>query len=398
MRLELRFLGGGGRAPSVHALMAELGLALGVEPQTRFKIQDTHTKSGEPLSFATFDIMPPNSVGQSTQPSAAELTARLTKLLGDMRCDSVLDATEVWSSDGCPKGHASAKLAFDGKFGDTLERGYHSSWRACSRDGSYEYKQTLRVRLRPPLPPGQTLLLRVVAPENGTAAFANRVVPLLGVGEGGGMPSFQGQLGPTETCVTSPGGAVEVQDGGISVAGCSSSSAAASEYLYLTGRGSGRLGEEGAGGLALTEVQACRPGSTSQLFALKPDGSFLYPTLARVDMRAGLQQLSGGGKDYLCGGLGKACVATTRSSVTTQLMPELVARHFGVGAYGVGLAPAAAVPLPLVVLCAAFALMCLLRAGCYQLRRNQVEQDGLCGDYVDSPHRGNGAQFLLSSP
>jgi hypothetical protein len=330
MRLELRFLGGHGRAPNAHALLVELGSALGVEPQGRIKVQETHHAPNSPLSYATFDLLPPNNAGLSAQPSATELAARLVSLVGGMQCDSMLDVTEVWSSDECVSEQESVELAIDDKY-DTLEGVYPPSWHACARDGSYEYEQTLRVRLRPPLPPGQPLLLRLVAPENGTAAFDNQIVPQLGSDGGGGIPRFEGELGPAAPCVATAGGTVELQDGGVSVAACSSSATTDSEWLYLTGSGRGRLGEEGAGGMALAEVQACRPDSSSRLFALTADGSFLYPTLARVDVRAGLQQYSttgDGGHDYLCGGLGKPCVKTTRSSVTTQLMPELVARHF----------------------------------------------------------------------
>lgn len=332
MRLELRFLGGHGRAPNAHMLLVELGSALGVlEPQGRIKVQETHHALNSPLSYATFDLLPPNNVGISAQPSAPELAARLTKLLGGMHCESMLDATEVWSSDGCLSGRESTKLAVDGKY-DTLANGtYPPSWRACAREGSYEYKQTLRVRLRTPLPPGQPLLLRLVAPENGTDAFDNQVTPLLGSNGGGGIPQFEGGLGPAAPCVATADGAVELQDGGVSVAVCSSSATTNSEFLYLTGRGRGHVGEEGAGGLALAEVQACRPDySSSRLYALTADGScFLYPTLARVDVRAGLQQISAEENYYQCGGLGKPCVMKTiRPSVRTQLMPELVARHF----------------------------------------------------------------------
>ena len=330
MRLELRFLGGHGRAPNAHTLLVELGSALGVEPQGRIKVQETHHAPNSPLSYATFDLLPPNNVGMSAQPSAPELAAQLTKLLGGMQCESMLDATEIWSSDGCSKGRASVKLAVDGKY-DTLANGtYPPSWRACARAGSYEYEQTLRVRLRTPLPPGQPLLLRLVAPENGTDAFDNQVMPRLGSNGGGGIPQFDGGLGPAAPCVATTDGAVELQDGGVSVAVCSSSATANSEWLYLTGRGRGRVGEEGAGGLALAEVQACRPDSSSRLYALTADGSFLYPALARVDVRAGLQQIgvSTGGDDYQCGELGEPCVRIIRPSVRTQLMPELVARHF----------------------------------------------------------------------
>ena len=331
MRLELRFLGGHGLAPVAHTLLLELSLVLGVQPQGRIVVQDTRATRNSPLSYATIDLLPPNNVGLSVQPSTAELAARLVTLVGGMRCDSMLDSTEVWSSDGCSKGRESVKLAVDDKY-DTLANGtYPPSWHACARDGSYEYEQTLRVRLRPPLPPGQPLLLRLVAPENGTAAFDNQVTPQLGGREKAMRDGAEGQLGPATPCVATAGGAVELQDGGVSVAACSSSATSDSEWLYLTGSGRGRLGEEGAGGLALAEVQACRPDSSSRLFALAADGSFLYPTLARVDVRAGLQQYSttgDGGHDYLCKGLGKPCVKTTRLTVTTQLMPEIVARHF----------------------------------------------------------------------
>ena len=330
MRLELRFLGGHGRAPNAHMLLVELGSALGVEPQGRINVQETHHAPNSPLSYATFDLLPPNNVGMSAQPSVSELAARLTKLLGGMQCESMLDATEVWSSDECLSGRESTKLAVDGKY-DTLADGtYPPSWRACAHEGTYEYEQTLRVRLRTPLPPGQPLLLRLVAPENGTDAFDNQVKPLLGSTGGGGIPQFEGGLGPAAPCVAAADGAIELQDGGVSVAVCSSSATTDSEFLYLTGRGRGRVGEEGAGGLALAEVQACRPNSSSRLYALTSDGSFLYPTLTRVDVRAGLQQIgvSTGGDDYQCGELGKPCVKTIRPSVRMQLMPELVARHF----------------------------------------------------------------------
>jgi hypothetical protein len=328
MRLELRFLGGHGRAPNAHMLLVELGSALGVEPQGRIQVQETHHAPNSPLSYATFDLLPPNNVGMTAQPSAPELAARLTKLLGGMQCESMLDGTEVWSSDECLSGRESTKLAVDGKY-DTLANGsYPPSWRACAHEGTYEYEQTLRVRLRTPLPPGQPLLLRLVAPENGTDAFDNQVTPLLGSNRR--YEGQRGPLGPAAPCVATADGAVELQDGGVSVAVCSSSSNTNSEWLYLTGRGRGRVGEEGAGGLALAEVQACRPNSSSRLYALTADGSFLYPTLARVDVRAGLQQIgvSTGGDDYQCGELGKPCVKIIRPSVRTQLMPELVARHF----------------------------------------------------------------------
>ena len=329
MRLELRFLGGHGRAPNAHTLMVELGSALGVEPQGRIVVRETHTTRDSPLSYATFDLLPPNNVGMTAQPSAPELAALLTKLLGGMQCESMLDGTEVWSSDECLSGRESTKLAVDGKY-DTLANGsYPPSWRACAHEGTYEYEQTLRVRLRTPLPPGQPLLLRLVAPENGTDAFDNQVTPLLGSNRR--YEGQRGPLGPAAPCVATADGAVELQDGGVSVAVCSSSSNTNSEWLYLTGRGRGRVGEEGAGGLALAEVQACRPDSSSRLYALTADGSFLYPTLARVDVRAGLQQISAEENDYQCGGLGKPCVKTVRPSVRTQLMPELVARHFNAG-------------------------------------------------------------------
>ena len=330
MRLELRFLGGHSRAPNAHMLLVELGSALGVEPQGRIQVQETHHAPYSPLSYATFDLLPPNNVGMTAQPSAPELAARLTKLLGGMQCESMLDGTEVWSSDECLSGRESTKLAVDGKY-DTLANGsYPPSWRACAHEGTYEYEQTLRVRLRTQLPPDEPLLLRLVAPENGTDAFDNQVTPLLGSNGGGGIPQFEGGLGPAAPCVATADGSMELQDGGVSVAVCSSSSNTNSEWLYLTGRGRGRVGEEGAGGLALAEVQACRPDSSSRLYALTADGSFLYPTLARVDVRAGLQQIgvSTGGDDYQCGELGKPCVRIIRPSVRTQLMPELVARHF----------------------------------------------------------------------
>ena len=395
MRLELRFLGGHGRAPVARALLVELRSALGVEPQGRITIQETRHAPDSPLSYATFDLLPPNSVGLSVEPSVAELAARLASLLGNMRCDSMLDATEqVWTTDGCSRGRASVKLAVDDKY-DTIDNVYPSSWRACARDGSYEYEQTLRVRLRSPLPPGQPLLLRLVAPENGTAAFDNQVVPQLGRDGGGGIPTFEGQLGPAAPCVA--GEAMELRDGGVSVAACSSSAATGSEWLYLTGRGRGRVGEEDAGGLALAEVQACRPDSSSRLFALAADGSFLYPTLARVDVRAGLQQyttIGSGGRDYLCGGLGKPCIRTTRESVTTQLMPDLVARHFDAGAPPESIswalsAAAAALGLLLLGAACAFGLTHFWRARrVWQLERerDQIEREEFYGeDDVDRP-------------
>ena len=186
MRLELRFLGGHGRAPVAHALLVELGSALGVEPQGRIKVQETRHAPNLPLSYALFDLLPPNNVGLSAQPSAAELAARLVTLVGGMRCDSMLDATEVWSTDGCLSGQESIKLAVDDMY-DTLKGVYPPSWHACARDRSYEYEQTLRVRLRPPLPPGQPLLLRLVAPEDGTGAFDNQVGPQLGSDGGGSI-------------------------------------------------------------------------------------------------------------------------------------------------------------------------------------------------------------------
>ena len=115
MRLELRFLGGHGRAPNAHALLVELGSALGVEPQGRIKVQETRHAPNSPLSYALFDLLPPNNVGLGVQPSAAELAARLVTLVGGMRCDSMLDNTEVWSSDGCSNGRTSVKLAVDDK-------------------------------------------------------------------------------------------------------------------------------------------------------------------------------------------------------------------------------------------------------------------------------------------
>ena len=401
MRLELRFLGGHGRAPNAHALLVELGSALGVEPQGRIKVQETRHAPNSPLSYALFDLLPPNNVGLGVQPSAAELAARLVTLVGGMRCDSMLDNTEVWSSDECLSGRESLKLAVDDKY-DTLANGtYPPSWHACARDGSYEYEQTLRVRLRPPLPPGQPLLLRLVAPESGTAAFDNQVTPQLGSDGGGGFPRFQGQLGPAAPCVATAGGAVELQDGGVSVAACSSSATTDSEWLYLSGSGRGRLGEEGAGGLALAEVQACRPDSSSRLFTLAADGSFLYPTLARVDVRAGLQQYSttgDGGHDYLCGGLGKPCVKTTRSSLTTQLMPELVARHFDAGSSeGIGWGLTAVV-LGLLLLglagacCVSTNFWRARRAWQLERERDQIERvqlhDEMYGD--DDVHRQTG--------
>lgn len=194
MRLELRFLGGHGRAPNAHALLVELGSALGVEPQGRIKVQETRHAPNSPLSYALFDLLPPNNVGLSVQPSAVELAAQLVTLVGGMRCDSMLDSTEVWSSDECLSGRESVKLAVDDKY-DTLANGtYPPSWHACARDGSYEYEQTLRVRLRPPLPPGQPLLLRLVAPESGTAAFDNQVTPQLGGREKAMRDGAEGQL------------------------------------------------------------------------------------------------------------------------------------------------------------------------------------------------------------
>ena len=400
VRLELRFLGGHGRAPNAHALLVELGSALGVEPQGRIKVQETRHAPNSPLSYALFDLLPPNNVGLSVQPSAVELAARLVTLVGGMRCDSMLDSTEVWSSDGCSKGSTSVKLAVDDKY-DTLANGtYPPSWHACARDGSYEYEQTLRVRLRPPLPPGQPLLLRLVAPENGTAAFDNQVTPQLGGREKAMRDGAEGQLGPATPCVATAGGAVELQDGGVSVAACSSSATSDSEWLYLTGSGRGRLGEEGAGGLALAEVQACRPDSSSRLFALAADGSFLYPTLARVDVRAGLQQYSttgDGGQDYLCGGLGKPCVKTTRSSVTIQLMPELVARHFDAGSsegisWGLTVVVFALFLLGAGVCCVSTNFWRARRAWQHERERDQIERvqlhDEMYGD--DDVHRLSG--------
>ena len=409
MRLELRFLGGHGRAPNAHALLVELGSALGVEPQGRIKVQETHHAPNSPLSYATFDLLPPNNADRIAQPSATELAARLVSLVGGMQCDSMLDVTEVWSSDGCSNGRTSIKLVVDDKY-DTLEGVYPPSWHACARDGSYEYEQTLRVRLRPPLPPGQPLLLRLVAPENGTAAFDNQIVPQLGSDGGGGIPRFEGELGPAAPCVATAGGTVELQDGGVSVAACSSSATTDSEWLYLTGSGRGRLGEEGAGGMALAEVQACRPDSSSRLFALTADGSFLYPTLARVDVRAGLQQYSttgDGGHDYLCGGLGKPCVKTTRSSVTTQLMPELVARHFDAGSYeegnnGRGLT-AVVLALLLIGAVCTFGRMrfqCMWRS-CLrersQIEREEPYDDDDAADRIDSFSCESGTQFTLDN-
>ena len=93
MRLELRFLGGHGRAPNAHALLVELGSALGVEPQGRIKVQETHHAPNSPLSYATFDLLPPNNADRIAQPSATELAARLVSLVGGMQCDSMLDVT-----------------------------------------------------------------------------------------------------------------------------------------------------------------------------------------------------------------------------------------------------------------------------------------------------------------
>ena len=395
MRLELRFLGGHGRAPNAHTLLVELGSALGVEPQGRIKVQETHHAPNSPLSYATFDLLPPNTVGMSAQPSAPELAARLTKLLGGMQCESMLDATEIWSSDGCSKGRASVKLAVDGKY-DTLANGtYPPSWRACARAGSYEYEQTLRVQLRTPLPPGQPLLLRLVAPENGTDAFDNQVMPRLGSNGGGGIPQFDGGLGPAAPCVATTDGAVELQDGGVSVAVCSSSATANSEWLYLTGRGRGRVGEEGAGGLALAEVQACRPDSSSRLYALTADGSFLYPALARVDVRAGLQQIgvSTGGDDYQCGELGEPCVRIIRPSVRTQLMPELVARRFNAGSTEEGNNGTNIIIVMLALLSLAACTFGLARPWCTwrgdlrehdQLEREETYDDVGAADRIDS--------------
>ena len=406
MRLELRFLGGHGLAPVAHTLLLELSLVLGVQPQGRIVVQDTRATRNSPLSYATIDLLPPNNVGLSVQPSTAELAARLVTLVGGMRCDSMLDSTEVWSSDGCSKGSTSVKLAVDDKY-DTLANGtYPPSWHACARDGSYEYEQTLRVRLRPPLPPGQPLLLRLVAPENGTAAFDNQVTPQLGSDGGGGIPRFEGQLGPAAPCVATTGGTMEVQDGGVSAAACSSSAATDSEWLYITGRGHGRFGEEGAGGLALAEVQACRPDSSSRLFALAVDGSFLYPTLARVDVRAGLQQIGvpAGEDDYQCGGLGKPCIKTTRSSVTTQLMPELVARHFDAGSSEQGNNGRVMVIVLALLLLGAACTCGLTRLWCtwrgYLRERDQIEleepyDDDDAADRVGSLSCESGAQFTL---
>ena len=412
VRLELRFLGGHGRAPNAHALLVELASALGVEPQGRIKVQETRRAPNSPLSYALFDLLPPNNVGRNVQPSAVELAAQLVTLVGGMRCDSMLDSTEVWSSDECLSGRESVKLAVDDKY-DTLANGtYPPSWHACARDGSYEYEQTLRVRLRPPLPPGQPLLLRLVAPDNGTAAFDNQVTPQLG-GRGKAMrDGAEGQLGPAAPCVATAGGVVELQDGGVSVAACSSSSSAAtdSEWLYLTGSGRGRLGEDGAGGLALVEVQACRPDSSSRLFTLAADGSFLYPTLARVDVRAGLQQYSttgDGGHDYLCKGLGKPCVKTTRLSVTTQLMPELVARHFDrAGASPVAnswtpSAAALALGLLLLGVSCAFGLerfWLARRAWQLERERDQLEREEFYDDDAERPSGKNAAPGSETPP
>ena len=82
VRLELRFLGGRGRAPQERALLAELSSALRVEPQGRITIQETHVVHGSPLSYATLDLLPPNNVGLKVQPSTSELVARLVKLVG----------------------------------------------------------------------------------------------------------------------------------------------------------------------------------------------------------------------------------------------------------------------------------------------------------------------------
>ena len=70
MRLELRFLGGHGLAPMAHTLLVELSLLLGVQPQGRIVVQETHAIRNSPLSYATFDLLPPNNVGLSAQPSA----------------------------------------------------------------------------------------------------------------------------------------------------------------------------------------------------------------------------------------------------------------------------------------------------------------------------------------
>lgn len=202
------------------------------------------------------------------------------------------------------------------------------------------------------------MLLRLLAPSSGTAAFNGKVVALLG-SAGTGDAKAEGMRGPAATCTVE--GSVTLRDGGISVAVCTADAAAPpASLLYLLGRGSGAVGEEGAGGLAVAEVQMCAANSASRLFELQEqDTAFRYPRLARVDLRAGLLRLDAGG-------------------AITQLAPTLAARQFLGGAKHSALTTttAALAALAMVGLAAAVAVGWQARR-VQHARSDPVEREGL---------------------
>ena len=309
-RLELRFDGSVSGVPVVlepwEALGAELAALLHVEEE-RVHVRETHALRDSSLSFAVFDLLPGGGA-TSSWPTPAALAQRLASQLEDLSCESLLDpGRELWTTDACLSGRESAKLAVDG----SLDHGYPAAWRACpdATDGGYTHEQMLRVALRRPVQPGETLLLRLLGPSSGTAAFGSKVVAMLGAPTSGNAKAA-GMRGPAAVCTAEP--STPLRDGGVSVARCVAPAAVGqpSSLLYLSGHGSGAVGEAGAGGLAIAEVQACTAGSASPLFALSADGAdFAHPRLARVDLRAGLLRLESDGR-------------------TTQLTPTLISRQY----------------------------------------------------------------------
>lgn len=97
-RLELRFDGGSSPVElrPWDDLGSELAGLLGVEV-SRVAVRESHALRDSTLSFAVFDLL-----ARPSGPSSASLAARLAALLGDMRCDSLLEPRkELWTTDEC---------------------------------------------------------------------------------------------------------------------------------------------------------------------------------------------------------------------------------------------------------------------------------------------------------
>ena len=137
---------------------------------------------------------------------------------------------------------------------------------------------------------------------------------------------------------------LRLDDGSAAAAACRTDGAA-SRWVVVSGAGHGRVGEAGAGGVSLAEVQACEPSSVSPLYTLEAAGDgggggggaprFAYPELSRADPRGGLCAVGADGRSH-------------------ELAPELLGFEYSaagaVGGSGAGRTSALALLVLLVVM------------------------------------------------